>query len=365
MPRRFQLAFIGCFLAIIYGVPVSQSGLEISRGNAPQSLDIFVAAPTTENLRAYEKELERSSMYQQTIRPWMQFLLYAALRNPGEKAILGRDGWLFYKPDVDYLVDRGTSEGDDPFSAIVAFRGELAQRGIRLIVIPMPGKPSVYPEKLTRRGGFRSPTRDLIARLRAAGIETPDLFAAFETKPQGSSYYLDRDTHWSCEAAQMAAGQVARRILELGWAETGSVEYETKPLQVKRRGDIMRMMQAPQLEQRFLPEEIPCQQVVRRDTGEFYQDDPHSPVLVLGDSFLRIYEKDEPGAAGFIAHLAGALKRPVASIVNDGGASTLVRQELSRKADLLAGKKLVIWEFVERDIRFGTEGWKYVALPGN
>jgi hypothetical protein len=84
---------------------------------------------------------------------------------------------------------------------------------------------------------------------------------------------------------------------------------------------------------------------------------------VLGDSFLRIYERDEPGSAGFIAHLARELSQPLASIVNDGGASTLVRQELSRKSGLLEGKSLVIWEFVERDIRFGMEGWQGVPLP--
>ena len=86
-------------------------------------------------------------------------------------------------------------------------------------------------------------------------------------------------------------------------------------------------------------------------------------MLVLGDSFLRIYQSDEPKAAGFLAHLALNLQRPVASIVNDGGASTLVRQQLSRRADLLEGKKLVVWEFVERDLRFGTEGWKQVPIP--
>jgi len=365
MPRRFQLAFIGCFLAIIYGVPLSQAGLEIYRGSRPQAIEIFTAAPTTVNLRAFEKELEHSSVYAQQVRPWMQYLTYLALRNPGEKAILGRDGWLFYKPDVQYLVEQKPKGSDDPVTAILAFREELAQRGIRLMVIPMPGKPSVYPEKLTRRSGFRSPTRDVIARLREAGVETADLFEMFGTKPPGSSYYLSRDTHWSGDAARIAAAAVARRIYELGWADSGSTEYETKPVLVKRRGDIMRMMQAPQLERQFPPEQVRCEQVVRRDTGEFYQDDPHSPVLVLGDSFLRIYEKDEPGAAGFIAHLARELRTPLASIVNDGGASTLVRQELSRKPELLAGKKLVIWEFVERDIRFGTEGWKYVPLPEN
>ena len=37
--------------------------------------------------------------------------------------------------------------------------------------------------------------------------------------------------------------------------------------------------------------------------------------------------------------------------------------ELAGKAELFDGKKLVNWEFVERDTRFGTEGWKDVPLP--
>jgi hypothetical protein len=363
MSRRFQTVFIGCFLVIIYGVPLSQTGLEIYRGGRPQALDLFTTIPTTDNLRAFEKDLERSSVYSQQVRPWMQYLTYVALRNPGEKAILGRDGWLFYKPDVQYLVEQRPKGSEDPVTAILAFREELARRGIRLIVIPMPGKPSVYPEKLTRRNGFRSPTRDWIARLRAAGVETLDLFAIFAAKSPEGPYYLSRDTHWSGDAARTAAQAVARRIRELGWLSPGSTEYDVKPIGVSRRGDIMRMMQAPQLEWQFPPEQVRCEQVVRRETGAFYEDDPHSAVLVLGDSFLRIYERDEPGAAGFIAHLARELRSPLTSIVNDGGASTLVRQELSRKPGLLSGKKLVIWEFVERDIHFGTEGWKYVPLP--
>ena len=48
--------------------------------------------------------------------------------------------------------------------------------------------------------------------------------------------------------------------------------------------------------------------------------------------------------------------------MNDGGASTLVRQELARRPQLLAGKTLVIWEFVERDIGYGTEGWQVLPL---
>jgi hypothetical protein len=40
-----------------------------------------------------------------------------------------------------------------------------------------------------------------------------------------------------------------------------------------------------------------------------------------------------------------------------------VRQQLAGRPSLLDGKKVVIWEFVERDIRFGTEGWQVIRVP--
>lgn len=92
----------------------------------------------------------------------------------------------------------------------------------------------------------------------------------------------------------------------------------------------------------------------------FKDDFRKAKILILGDSFSRIYQTDSPVNAGWIAHFAKNMNRPVASIVSDGGASTLVREKLARKAGVLKGKKLLIWEFVERDLRFGAEGWKDV-----
>jgi hypothetical protein len=92
----------------------------------------------------------------------------------------------------------------------------------------------------------------------------------------------------------------------------------------------------------------------------FKDDFRKAKILILGDSFSRIYQTDSPVNAGWIAHFAKEMGRPVASIVSDGGASTLVREKLARKAGVLKGKKLLIWEFVERDLRFGAEGWKEV-----
>jgi hypothetical protein len=156
---------------------------------------------------------------------------------------------------------------------------------------------------------------------------------------------------------------VARRLVERGWVKPGTTGFEAKPAPVQRLGDVLRMLQVPELERRATPETVSCVQVIRRNGNQLYQDDPDSEILVLGDSFLRIYEQDEPGAAGFIAHLAKELKQPLTSLVSDGGASTLVRQELYRRPGLLKNKQVVVWEFVELDIRLGTEGWQIVPLP--
>jgi len=286
-------------------------------------------------------------------------------------------GWLFYRPGVNFLIEPWLQdspqapEAGDPLAAIVAFRDALAERGIALLVVPAPGKASVYPDRLSARVArtgtdVHGHARAFMDRLDDAGVVYVDLFAVFDAARQDSEtppLYLAQDTHWSPEGLRRAAEAVAKRVLTEGWVEAGTTAYAERTAAVKRQGDVLRMMDSPRIAAAFEPESVQCVQIIDPATGDPYVDNAESPILVLGDSFLRIYEHDEPGSAGFIAHLARELKQPLASIVNDGGASTLVRQELRRKPQLLRGKKLVIWEFVERDLRFGMEGWQVVSLP--
>jgi hypothetical protein len=370
------------FLAVIGSVGPWQAVSELRDGQSPQCLDLLGRMPSVSNLRTFESDLEDRSVLAGFIRPLMQQLRFTVFQDAGEKAIFGRDGWWFYRPDVRFLTedcpdDHKNRTGPGPaVEAIVAFREQLAARGIHLVVVPVPGKPSVYPDKLTGRAlpgdpRIRKHTSNLLDRLADAGIETINLltlFAEARSSESGSSdakaVYLQADTHWTNAGVQLAAGEVARRIRELGWAPAGAVDYDLETVRVRRAGDVIRMLDCPPVEALFDPQEVVCHRVVRRIDGQPYRDDPGSAILVLGDSFLRIYERDEPGSAGFIAHLARHLRQQLTSIVNDGGASTLVRQELSRKSALLETKKLVIWEFVERDIRFGMEGWQDVAIGG-
>jgi lysophospholipase L1-like esterase len=365
------------FLALVASGLLIQSALELRRGDGLSALEILRQRPTAANLRAYERNLEDVSVVARALRPLFQFAQFTWLRDGGEKALVGRDGWLFYKPGCDDMVARAhatANSTNDPVAAIVAWRDALAARGIHLLVVPAPNKDSVYPDRLTRRvaegRSVMSPaTRDVLARLKSANVECVDLFALFaEARSNNAAsdptpLYLRQDSHWSPAGVAFAARAVARRLVELGWATPGTVEYRERDAPVERLGDVLRMMQSARIERASVPERVRCVQVMRTDTGQPYREDSASGILILGDSFLRIYEQDEPGSAGFLAHLAKELKQPLTSLVNDGGASTLVRQELHRRPLLLKNKQVVVWEFVERDIRLGTEGWQHVPLP--
>ncbi len=365
------------FAAAACSVCITQVIVEARRGDRPQIVELFLERPTKDRLRAFEQDIESRCWLSQQVRPYVQLARFRAMGDLGEKALAGRDGWLFYKPAVQYLVEPwqvGPGDRDEGlFPAVLSFRDQLAHRGIRLMVVIAPNKASVYPDMLCARissGGrpVNGKTLDVIAGLRQAGIDVVNLFEAFSQARVGEGegdrhFYLAQDSHWSPRGAELAARVVARRIMDSGLVQKGTSRYELRPVTVRRHGDIIQMAQVRQIADTYEPEALDCTQVVEGDTGRPYKDDPASPVLVLGDSFLRIYERDEPGTAGFLAHLSHELALPVASIVNDGGASTLVRQELARKAGLLAGKKMVVWEFVERDIRFGTEGWQTITLP--
>jgi len=414
--RTSEITYIILFLAILFSVPIAQTLIELRRHERVQFTDVFRYAPTDTNLRQYEKNLEDKSVFQQSLRPPMQQFYFQTLRDPGSKAILGRPGWIFYRPDVRYLIEPNSPEPGDPSStfltpedhttlrdsvvaAIVRFRDQLKQRNIALLVIPIPGKPSIYPDQLpyVSTQSLHSPTQDLLAALNKQNVHTIDLFTLFHSLRQTESkpLYLQTDTHWTPQGAELAAQAVADHIRTLNLAPKPSRDFLTTPITVQRIGDILEMTQVPNIRSYFPPEPVLCTRISDSRTGpliptpadrpgSFRHPSRESQILVLGDSFCRIYQTPEPqslghipttqpdansarrplpGSAGFISHLAFHLKAPLDYIISDGGASTDVRRKLATNAQLLAGKTLVIWQFIERDIRLGREAWQDIPLP--
>ena len=123
------------FLGIIGGVPLAQMLIEARQEEGVRAFELFSRAPTAANLRAYERDLESSSWAARVTRPGIQFAQFAWFGYGGAKAVVGSDGWYFYKPGLNYMLTRpglASSAGstNDPLPAIVDFRDQLEARGL-------------------------------------------------------------------------------------------------------------------------------------------------------------------------------------------------------------------------------------------
>ena len=356
---------------------------------------------TSRYLRAFENKVEDENALVLAFRPKYQLAVWNIFNDPGEKVVLGSGAgrWLFYRQDVEFLVqpsplDVRSAKLDNPIQAILKFREQLKAKGVELLVVITPGKPSIYPERLTGVDGLKlaGHGKAILDSLVTLGLNTVDLYtpllAAKADDANLGALYLDDDTHWTPRGAELAAGEIAKTVnamVDAGLINIGepSMDYVVSDSLADRMGDIGEMsglnkfnvfkvqqvtghvvFQQEISEHMEAPADSLSDSTVVRDTTKtpFKDDFRKSKILILGDSFSRIYQTDAPVNAGWIAHFARNIGRPVSSIVSDGGASTLVREKLARKAGVLKGKKLLIWEFVERDLRFGAEGWKTIEF---
>ena len=345
------------------------------------------------DIGAYERTLKDGDRMIQALIPMVQSVLTGLLRGGNEDVYCGRGGWLFYRRDIDCLTGRGfldpavlkarAAGGNelkappqpDPVRAIVEFDAALKARGIRLIVMPVPSKAGVEPDRFSRRYGrisrpLQNPSfEDFAARLKESGVLMFDCGGLLvDRKNQaGTPSFLVTDTHWRPEAMEAVAdglGDLLDTLTLLPAVE--SPGYRRVEEAVTNRGDLAVMLRLPGREVRKQNEAVRIHPVVNA-RGEFWSSTPSSDVLLLGDSFSNIFSLDAMGwgaGAGFAEQLSFRLRRPVDRIVrNDAGAFAtreMLAREMAQGRDRLAGKKVVIWEFAIRELSVGD--WKSLPL---
>jgi hypothetical protein len=216
-------------------------------------------------------------------------------------------------------------------------------------------------EALAQRVPYLEVGRGVAARCRTAGVEVvdlPEVFAALPAPAPGEEpWYEPGDTHWSQRGLHVAADAIIETI---GWARVPGV-YQVREEMVRRPADLERLRAvAPAADDRSKEACL----VVADAQGRAPATPPAgAEVLLLGDSFCRIFEEGEVTGAGLRSQLAWRLGRPVGLIRQDGGGATLVRQELARHPERLRGVKVVVWEFAERDLLAAETEWAKVELP--
>jgi alginate O-acetyltransferase complex protein AlgJ len=320
---------------------------------------------------------ERSELVRR-VRPWVQAALLRVGRYGNERAYAGRGGWLVFRPDFDHLTSARTGpefEGD-PVRAIVDFRDQLAERGIGLLLLPAPVKPSIHVETLARELDVPAPIappgqRGVIEAVAAAGVEIVDPATSLHrTAAAGAPTYLVADTHWRPQAVDVVAREVAvalRASSELPVGDPNLLGED--PQTIDGLGDTAVLLDLPRRVARRLYQRIETRRVVARD-GAPWRPTRGAPVLLLGDSFSAVFSEPDLGwgsGAGLAERLSLELGLPVDRIVRNAGGASATRQalvdELTRDARRLDGVRVVVWEFAARELSQGA--WRLVRLPAS
>jgi len=293
------------------------------------------------------------------------------------KAIEGRDGFLFFRDSIEYVVGgdlREQARGKDPFPAIVDFKDYLESLGVDFLLVPIPTKLEVFPYRLLpgEAGHGKLPIlkptgRKFLCELSQAGVEVVDLLDPFldargRRKPGEELLYQHQDTHWTDRGLQLAARLLAERIRRYPWYEQlveKRTEYRTKKVTFRRHGDLVSRL-AEREKKRYRPQELIGNQVVNPD-GELYTDDAASPIVILGDSFTGVFQRTYCRHAGVSAHLAKEIGYPVDLVMSYGGGPNVRRKLMRRGEDDLRTKRLVIWMFAARDLYDYWEDWEPLA----
>ncbi|HEX4337633.1 MAG TPA: hypothetical protein VH062_17085 [Polyangiaceae bacterium] len=292
----------------------------------------------------------------------------------GTKALAGQDGFLYYRSSLEYVVGgdlESQPAGKNPLPVIVAFKKTLEAHGVDFLFVPVPTKAEILPDELSEKGKplvgkvVNPYLLKLAQDLSQQGVEVVDLLSpllaarAKDGAPGTEPLFQHQDTHWTDRGLRLAADVLTKRIARYPWyaaLEQHAQHFDLKETSFSRFGDLQsRLPEAAQT--KYRPEALVGHQVVRPD-GTPYDDDPESPVVILGDSFTGVYELTDAEHAGVSAHVARGISYPVDLVMSYGGGPN-VRQKLMRRgAAALDSKKLVVWIMTARDLYHYFEAWE-------
>ena len=303
--------------------------------------------------------------------------------------VAGLDGWVFFGPELRHLsLERvwgpeaaassrsRRPEDADPLPAIRDFKRQLDDLGVELLLVPVPPKAVIFPEKISDavRIPIPIPRLDLAdqqfyEQLKTDGIDVLDLTKLFiaDRFHADGPLYCRTDTHWSGTGCTVAAAAIAAAVRSRDWYD----ELDTQPYTASWystliRGDLTREggVSMPQ-------EELRLRGVVTSTAGGDrgpVSPDSDSPIVLLGDSHNLVFHAGDDmhaTGAGLPDQLAYTLGLPVDLVAVRGSGATSARVNLLRRAqadpEYWSRKRLVIWCFAARELTEG-DGWRLVPI---
>ncbi len=314
---------------------------------------------------------------------------FEAAEKAGVMAVSGSEGWLFMTKELRHLsvgpfwgedaakVSRADKpQWADPLPVILDFKAQMDKAGIQLLLVPVPPKAVIYPDRLgadavpSAKGGavprLDPSLRAFYQLLAEKGVMVEDLTEAFIQArgegAEGQSVYCKTDSHWAPVACEIAARRIRDRFKTAAWmpAEKAAFTAERSTLQIS--GDLAGAANGARetLSLRTISMAGSAAGAATVDKG--------SPVLLLGDSHCLVFHSGDDmlaTGAGLVDQLACEMGMAIDLLGVRGSGATPARLNLMQRArstpGYLAGKKLVIWCFTAREFT-ESQGWRKVPI---
>jgi SGNH hydrolase-like domain, acetyltransferase AlgX len=241
---------------------------------------------------------------------------------------------------------------------VIVARDWLRQRGIDLILVVVPKMTEVYIEHFLDTcptDGIIAPhLRQTLLELLEADVEAVDGYSLFRAARDSDPeyFYNTADTHWAPRAMHIAAVEVAKRIARYKFgaeamSATPVVKTSVGSYSIQGAGSTSLPGPLPRLEgwlllnerQRRLATVAQTRSVshVTLPDGSEPLDDPLSPVLVIGHSYVTNFREQ------LIKEMNLLIKTRWSA-----AQTTEAFGDFLREPELLAGRRVVVWVTTEQ-----------------
>ena len=266
----------------------------------------------------------------QTIRKKIQNI--AADKGQNDSGILFRSG-----EDADVIINDIMFQGmPSALNVIVDFNKELQERGIDLIVIPVPNQIQVYLNRLypdmNPYAEIWPSYSDGLVQLLENDVEVIDLRDSFISHKPATALeeaLLPYDHHMNSQGMRILATSVYERILRYPWAQKsrlGSARYKQYDVEINAdislaRTFLGKVKNLPWGDDWTPPEK----QLMRQIEDTFGNNSAGSinPLLIIGDS-LSFSHAAYPVGRGFPNHLSFLMGFPVPFAGQAGGSNASI-----------------------------------------
>lgn len=222
MKKILSLLFAGLFLLLCL---IPSVGLLLTGGSGAAANQVLAPKPVPQKRdgglnTAYLEDLsryvnDRFSLRQEAVTLWAKLNSRLFGSSVTENVVIGRDGWLYFKPSFPDYCRTESMNGRELWCAArrLYLLQEYAEgQGAHFLFTIAPNKNSLYPANMPSlpRNELPSDSEALAGLLGGMGVRYLDLFSVF--RAQDEVLYFPRDSHWNGRGAALAADAILEAL---------------------------------------------------------------------------------------------------------------------------------------------------------